>query len=69
LSVLFLEVRTYGLSRNGRTMEGMIADRSARFQKTLLKLIERLCMLLDRAEHTRKEGFSHHDLFYFLHLS
>ena len=60
MSVLFLEVRTYGFSRNGRTREGMIADRSARFQKTLLKLIERLCMLLDRAEHmTRKEGFSH----------
>jgi hypothetical protein len=42
LLVLFLEVRTYGLSRNGRTREGMIADRSARFQKTLLKLIEPL---------------------------
>ena len=38
----------------------MIADCSARFQKALLKLIERLCVLLDRAEHmTRKEGFSH----------
>ena len=38
----------------------MIADRSARFQKTLLKLNERLCMLLDSVKHvTRKEGFSH----------
>ena len=57
---MILKVRAYGLSRNGRASVGMISHRSARFQKTLLKLIERLCMLLDRAEHmTRKEGFSH----------
>ena len=39
---------------------GMISHRSARFQKTLLKLVERPCMLLDSVEYvTHKEGFSH----------
>jgi len=57
---MILKVRAYGLSRNGRASAGMISHRSARFQKTLLKLIERLGMLLDRAEHmTHKERFSH----------
>jgi len=60
LSVLFLKVRTCGLSRNGRTREGMTTHRSARLQKTLLKLVERLCVLLDSIEYvTRKEGFGH----------
>ena len=56
---MVLEVCAYALSRNRRTSVG-ISDRSARFQKALLKLVERLCVLLDSVEYVmHKEGFSH----------